>query len=186
MDDETRHMVTPLRLPTETVAALDAVVAFATAAADGTLDDAAGLDRAVGSMQYTGARTHDDLEAQQVRDVVPALLAMWDAERDDVPALANAILRTADAAPQLVRHDGIDWHLHAVDAERPLAERIAVETAIAFVDIIRLGETDRCKRCADPRCGLPMLDLSRNRSRRFCSTACQSRVNVAAYRARAR
>ncbi|MFC7432328.1 MULTISPECIES: CGNR zinc finger domain-containing protein [unclassified Agrococcus] len=179
-------MVTPLRLPTETVAALDAVVDLAAAAADGALDDAAGLSAAIGSAAYTGARSHDDAEAHEVRDVVPSLLAMWDAERDDVPALANAILRTADAAPQLVRHDGIDWHLHAIDPERPFAERIAVETAIAFVDLIRLGETERCKRCADPRCGLPMLDLSRNRSRRFCSTACQSRVNVAAYRARAR
>ena len=179
-------MVTPLRLPTETVAALDVVVALATAAAAGGLDDAAGLDDAIGDVRYTGARTHDDAEARQVRDVVPELLAMWDAERDDGPAIANAILRGADAAPQLVRHDGIDWHLHAIDPERPLAERIAVETAIAFVDLIRLDETDRCKRCADPRCGLPMLDLSRNRSRRFCSTACQSRVNVAAYRARSR
>lgn len=179
-------MVTPLRLPTETVAALDAVVALATAVAARRLDDAAGLDAAIGDVLYSGARTHDDAEAREVRDVVPSLLAMWDADRDDVPELANAILRTADAAPQLVRHDGIDWHLHAIDAERPLAERIAVETAIAFVDLIRLEETARCKRCADPRCGLPMLDLSRNRSRRFCSTACQSRVNVAAYRARAR
>ncbi|WP_186329389.1 CGNR zinc finger domain-containing protein [Agrococcus jejuensis] len=179
-------MVTPLRLPTETVAALDAVVAFATAADAGALDDAAGLDAAVGGMLYSGARTHDDREAREVREVVPSLLAMWDAQRDDVPALANAILRTADAAPQLVRHDGLDWHLHAIDAQRPFAERIAVETAIAFVDLIRLEETERCKRCAAADCGLPMLDLSRNRSRRFCSTACQSRVNVAAYRARAR
>ena len=179
-------MVTPLRLPTETVAALEAVVELATAADASALDDAAGLDAVVGPMLYTGSRTRDDAEAREVRDRLPALLALWDAERDDVPALANAILRTADAAPQLVRHDGLDWHLHAVDAERPFAERIAVETAIAFVDLIRLGETERCKRCADPRCGLPMLDLSRNRSRRFCSTACQSRVNVAAYRARAR
>ncbi|QCR20040.1 CGNR zinc finger domain-containing protein [Agrococcus sp. SGAir0287] len=179
-------MVTPLRLPTETVAALEAVVAIATAANAGALDDAAGLDAALGDIRYTGSRAHDDAEAREVRDVVPALLAMWDAERDDVPALANAILRGADAAPQLVRHDGIDWHLHAIDPERPLAERIAVETAIAFVDLIRLDETDRCKRCAAGDCGLPMLDLSRNRSRRFCSTACQSRVNVAAYRARSR
>lgn len=179
-------MVTPLRLPTETVAALDAVVAFATAADAGALDDAAGLDAAVGGMRYSGARRHDDREAREVREVVPSLLAMWDAQRDDVPTLANAILRTADAAPQLVRHDGLDWHLHAIDAERPFAERIAVETAIAFVDLIRLEETERCKRCAAADCRLPMLDLSRNRSRRFCSTACQSRVNVAAYRARAR
>lgn len=175
-----------LRLPTETISALEVVVSLAEADADGGLDDAAGLDAVIGRWTYTGARSHDDAEARQVRAVLSALLDLWDAERDEVPPLANAILATADAAPQLVRHDGIDWHLHAIGPERSLAERIAVETAIAFVDLIRLDETERCRRCADPRCGLPMLDLSRNRSRRFCSTACQSRVNVAAYRARGR
>jgi predicted RNA-binding Zn ribbon-like protein len=31
-----------------------------------------------------------------------------------------------------------------------------------------------------------VLDLSRNRSRRFCSTTCSNRAAVAAYRARQR
>ena len=38
--------------------------------------------------------------------------------------------------------------------------------------------------CADDDCGGIVLDLSRNRSRRFCSTACGNRNAVAAYRAR--
>ena len=33
-------------------------------------------------------------------------------------------------------------------------------------------------------CEAIVLDLSRNRSRRFCSTSCGNRVAVAAYRAR--
>jgi predicted RNA-binding Zn ribbon-like protein len=40
--------------------------------------------------------------------------------------------------------------------------------------------------CADDRCEGLVLDLSRNRSRRYCSTTCANRNAVAAYRARGR
>jgi predicted RNA-binding Zn ribbon-like protein len=40
--------------------------------------------------------------------------------------------------------------------------------------------------CADPDCDGVVLDLSRNRSRKFCSTACGNRNAVAAYRSRQR
>ena len=40
--------------------------------------------------------------------------------------------------------------------------------------------------CAVDDCEGVVLDLSRNRSRRFCSTACGNRAAVAAYRARQR
>jgi predicted RNA-binding Zn ribbon-like protein len=38
--------------------------------------------------------------------------------------------------------------------------------------------------CADPDCGGVVVDLSRNRSKRFCSVTCGNRNAVAAYRAR--
>ena len=99
-------------------------------------------------------------------------------------AIVNRILAERAAVPQLVRHDGLDYHLHAVDAETALADRIAVETAMAMVDLIRADELSRLSICADDTCDGIVLDLSRNRSRRFCSTACGNRVAVAAYRAR--
>ena len=67
-----------------------------------------------------------------------------------------------------MRHGGHDWHIHAVDPEAPLATRIAVETAMAMIDVIRADETSRLDACADPSCDGLVLDLSRNRSRRFC------------------
>jgi len=88
--------------------------------------------------------------------------------------------------PALVRHDGWDYHLHAIDAAAPLADRIAVETAMAMIDLIRADELSRLAVCAEQSCAGIVLDLSRNRSRRFCSTACGNRVAVAAYRARKR
>lgn len=88
--------------------------------------------------------------------------------------------------PQLVRHDNLDYHIHAVPAEAPLPVRIAVETAMAMIDLIRSDELSRLAVCADDTCDGIVLDLSRNRSRRYCSTACGNRNAVAAYRARQR
>jgi len=94
------------------------------------------------------------------------------------------MLAEARALPRLVRHDGEDWHLHATDDDAPFATRIAVETAMAMVDVVRADETSRLGVCADPDCDGLVLDLSRNRSKRFCSTTCGNRNAVAAYRAR--
>jgi predicted RNA-binding Zn ribbon-like protein len=55
---------------------------------------------------------------------------------------------------------------------------------MAMIDVIRSDEMSRLGRCADPDCGGVVLDLSRNRSKRFCSTTCGNRNAVAAYRAR--
>jgi len=96
----------------------------------------------------------------------------------------NQLLADARAMPRLVRHDDIDWHLHAVSPEEPLVRRVLVETAMAMADVVRGDEMSRLAICADDTCAGVVLDLTRNRSRRFCSTACANRVAVAAYRAR--
>ena len=38
--------------------------------------------------------------------------------------------------------------------------------------------------CASPDCGNVLVDLSKNRSRRFCESGCGNRAAAAAYRAR--
>ena len=83
----------------------------------------------------------------------------------------DLLLTEHNAVPQLVRHGGEDYHLHAVGPDTPFAVRIAVETAVAMVDLIRAEELSRLAVCADETCDGIVLDLSRNRSRRFCSTA---------------
>ena len=55
---------------------------------------------------------------------------------------------------------------------------------MAMVDVIRADEISRFGVCAADDCDGVVLDLSRNRSRKFCSTACTNRMAVAAYRAR--
>src|SRR6476660_9955245 len=128
-------------------------------------------------------------------DDLSAFLASWpytgrldatEAERDEAAEIVNGMLAKAKALPQLQRHDHWDWHVHAVDPDRPLEERVVVETAMAMVDVIRADEMSRLDRCAADDCDDVVLDLSRNRSRRYCSTTCGDRKSVAAYRARQR
>ena len=55
--------------------------------------------------------------------------------------------------------------------------------ALAFV--IAAGERHRLAICAAPDCARVLVDLSRNRSKRYCdSRTCGNRLHVAAYRAR--
>ena len=103
---------------------------------------------------------------------------------DDAAALVNTLLRDANALPQLVKHDNWDYHLHATPPDAPLADRMAVEAAMAFTDVIRSRQLDRLRLCAADHCDNVHVDLSKNRSRRFCSTSCANRTNVAAYRTR--
>jgi predicted RNA-binding Zn ribbon-like protein len=133
---------------------------------------------------YTGSRpTLADLEP--VRAARPALRSLLTSERDAAVPLVNAILADARALPRLVRHGELDWHIHATSDDRPLAERVLVETAMAMIDVIREDETSRLATCASDGCEGVVFDQSRNRSRKYCSIACTNREAAAAYRARA-
>ena len=148
------------------------------------LGTVADLDAFVRQWGWTGARRRDRAELQEVRDLRPRLRRLWEMDEDGVAGLVNEMLRDAGALPQLVTHDEWDYHLHATPPEAPLADRMAVEAAMAFVDVVRQGELDRLRLCSADRCNDVLVDLTKNRSRRYCSTACTNRMNVAAFRAR--
>lgn len=133
---------------------------------------------------YTGRHDRTRAELDELRAVRPVLRELLLAPRDAAAEQVNTILAQTHAMPQLRRHDEQDWHLHLLVGEAPLAARIAAETAMAMVDVVRTNEHSRITVCADDGCSGLALDLSRNRSRRFCSTTCANRHAVAAYRAR--
>ncbi len=169
----------------DTEVSLQAAVELANSGLDpDTLPTVAALDAFFARFEFTGRhdRTRAELDAvRALRDDVRELLS---SDRDRTVELLNAMLADAKAVPQLVRHGDWDWHLHAVGPDMPLATRIAVEAAMAMIDVIRADELSRLSTCADDDCRSIVLDLSRNRSRRFCSTTCGNRNAVAAYRAR--
>lgn len=145
----------------------------------------ADLDRFLDEEEFTGSRTHDAAELAAVRTLRSRLRGLWDATEDEAVELVNALLREAHALPQLVKHDHWDWHLHATTPEAPLAERMGTEAAMAFVDVIRAQEGDRLRICAAEDCEAVLIDLSKNRSKRYCDTGnCANRAHVRAYRER--
>lgn len=169
----------------DTEVSLQAAVTLVNSAEDpDTLDTVAALDAFYARFRYSGRRDGDRAELDAVRRLRPVLRGLLLADRDDAVELVNAMLAKARALPQLVRHDDWDWHLHAIDPDAPLTSRITVETAMAMIDVLRADEMSRLGVCADEDCEGLVLDLSRNRSRRFCSTTCGNRNAVAAYRAR--
>ena len=141
------------------------------------------LDR----FEFTGSRAGDDAELERMRALRPRLRELWTRDEDGVVALVNELLLEAEALPQLVKHGDWDWHLHATPPAAPVAQRAQVEAAMAVVDLIRAGELSRLHECAADDCTAVVVDLSRNRSRRYCDVGnCGNRANVAAYRARLR
>ncbi|HWK29562.1 MAG TPA: CGNR zinc finger domain-containing protein [Solirubrobacter sp.] len=171
----------------DTEPSLRAAVALVNSAVEpDTLTDIAALDAWYEEQGFSGRRDRDERELAALRALRPVLRELLTAERDDAAELVNALLADAQALPQLRRHDGLDWHIHAVPTDAPLERRVAVEVAMAMIDLIRADELSRLAVCADERCDGLVLDLSRNRSRRYCSTACANRNAVAAYRARGR
>jgi predicted RNA-binding Zn ribbon-like protein len=171
----------------DTEAALLAAVALVNSGEEpDTLTTTAELSAFLDDHGFTGTRLGDEAELTTVRDLRPRLRALLTSDRDDAAELVNQLLGEEHALPQLVRHGEHDWHIHAVAPDAPLATRMAVEAAMAMIDVIRADELSRLDVCADDECRGLVLDLSRNRSRRFCSTTCGNRAAVAAYRARQR
>lgn len=171
----------------DTVEAMRAAVHLANSAEEpDTLVTSDDFEDFLVSFPYTGRIDRDADELSAVRALRPRLRRMLLASRDEMVAGINDALREVTFNAHVVRHDGADWHLHAVADDRPLAERILAETAMALLDVVRADEGSRLAVCADDQCQGVVLDLSRNRSRRYCSTTCTNRNAVAAYRARRR
>ncbi|WP_433622807.1 CGNR zinc finger domain-containing protein [Nocardia sp. CA-120079] len=169
----------------DTEAALVAAVELVNSAEEpDTLTEIGQLDEFFVKHVYTGVHSGDAAELAAVRALRTPLRSMLTSDRDTTVRLINETLAKHRALPQLVRHGDVDYHIHAVPAQAPLPVRIAVETAMAMIDLVRSDELSRLSLCADEDCAGLVLDLSRNRSRRYCSTACGNRNAVAAYRAR--
>jgi predicted RNA-binding Zn ribbon-like protein len=153
-----------------------------------TLVTLADLDDFLARYPWSGVIRRTQAELESVRALRPRLRKFWTVkDRDEAAALVNEILEEADARPYLSRHDEWDWHLHVTRPNAPLADRIAADAAMAFLDLIRADALGRLRICAAGDCEDVLVDLSKNSSKRYCDTGnCGNRTNVAAYRARKR
>ncbi|WP_336633170.1 MULTISPECIES: CGNR zinc finger domain-containing protein [unclassified Microbacterium] len=145
----------------------------------------ADIDAYLREFAYTGTIHRDGAELDAVRANRDRLRALWDVDRENAVPLVNAMLRDGRALPQLVIHDGFDWHIHATEPDAPLSTRMLVEAAMAFVDVIRADQWNRVRICAADDCASVYVDFSKNGSKLYCDTGnCGNRMNVIAYRRR--
>jgi predicted RNA-binding Zn ribbon-like protein len=148
------------------------------------LPDVASLASFVRTWGWTGSSDSDEAELRAIRELRPRLRHFWKPDLEKVVRVVNELLREANAVPQLVRHDDWGYHVHATSPDAPLATRMAIEAAMALSDVIRAGELARLRVCDYPGCHNVVVDLSKNRSKRYCEQGCGNRAAVAAYRAR--
>jgi predicted RNA-binding Zn ribbon-like protein len=152
------------------------------------LGNMAALEAYLDEYGWTGRRDHDDAELESIHRLRERLGRIWAAADDEERAVGqvNALLSDTKAAPWLTRHPEMpEWHLHLASTHDPLWQRMGADFAMALADTIRVGELRRLKICAAPDCEAVLVDMSRNRSGKFCDTGnCGNRQHVAAYRER--
>ncbi|MFD0145100.1 MULTISPECIES: CGNR zinc finger domain-containing protein [unclassified Streptomyces] len=177
-------------IPHDTRIALDTVVDLMNTAPQGDREDelldVPALRTFVRAHDISDVREldEDDLKAVQgLRARFAAIFAAPDARI--ATTLINQLVAAAGTTPQLTNHDGYDWHVHYFAPGASVADHLGADCGMALAFIIVAGEQERLRRCEAPDCGRAFVDLSRNRSRRYCdSRTCGNRLHVAAYRAR--
>ncbi|MEW2166310.1 CGNR zinc finger domain-containing protein [Streptomyces sp. NPDC007084] len=131
-----------------------------------------------------GVLSADDLAAvHHIRGRFAAVFAADDPRT--AASLINELVAAAGTTPRLTDHDGYDWHVHYFAPGASVADHLAADCGMALAFFVVAGEQERLRRCEAPDCRRAFVDLSRNRSRRYCdSRTCGNRLHVAAYRAR--
>ena len=130
--------------------------------------------------------TRSDLAAvHALRDRIRPVFGSADDE--SAAQTVNALVAEAPVTPRLTDHDQYSWHMHYYSPGASLAEHLAVDCGMALAHVISAGERERLRLCEAPDCDQVLVDLSRNRSKRYCDArTCGNRLHVAAYRERRR
>ncbi|MBO6636907.1 MAG: CGNR zinc finger domain-containing protein [Roseitalea sp.] len=120
--------------------------------------------------------------AEQLRAI---FIGIDGGDMDDAAEMLNRILSEHPATPYLAKEEGV-WHLHHHPADAAL---LPMWTAICAEGLARMIGTQNAHRlgiCTANNCDRVFADTSKNATRRFCSSACQNRTKMAAFRARKR
>lgn len=148
------------------------------------------LTRYLDDQRISGERAGTEAELRAVRRLRTRIREVFEAadrrDRDRVVADLNRLISDAGALPHMVEHDGEPLHLHFTPPDAPVHHRLGAEMAISLARVVCDSGLDRLRICESPDCDSVLVDLSRNRSRRYCDTQCANRQHVAAYRARSR
>lgn len=131
----------------------------------------------------------DDLDF--LHSIRPDLRAVFEEAVEGNEASAVKVLNTLldryPLSPSVSGHDSSTWHLHVAEkASTSVAITLLTEALMGMAVVAcDLGVT-RFGVCQATNCTNVFIDISSNNSRRFCSSRCATRRNVAALRARRR
>ncbi|MET8982293.1 CGNR zinc finger domain-containing protein [Streptomyces sp. NPDC004539] len=178
-------------IPHDTKCALDSVVGLVNTAPEDEatpdgLPDIPALEDFVRSYDISGVERLTEADLLAVRGLRGRFDEIFGARDARTAAeLINKLVAGAGTTPQLTDHDGYDWHVHYFAPGASLVDHLAADCGMALAFFVVAGEQERLRRCEAPDCRRAFVDLSRNRSRRYCdSRTCGNRLHVAAYRAR--
>ncbi|MER6626800.1 CGNR zinc finger domain-containing protein [Streptomyces sp. NPDC000987] len=175
----------------DTRCALDTVVDLVNTAPEenanpDALPDVAALREFVRNHEISDVGVLSELDLSAVRKIRELFTAVFGApDARTAAGLINELVAAAGTTPRLTDHDGYDWHVHYFAPGASVADHLAADCGMALAFFVVAGEQERLRRCEAPDCRRAFVDLSRNRSRRYCdSRTCGNRLHVAAYRAR--
>ncbi|MFF0743711.1 CGNR zinc finger domain-containing protein [Streptomyces sp. NPDC004111] len=177
-------------IPHDTRKALDVVVDLVNTAPESEptdrLADVEALNAFVRLHDVSDVGRLGEADLRAVQDVRARFAEVFEAPDPRAAAeLINQLVAAAGTTPRLTDHDGFDWHVHYFAPGASMADHLAADCGMALAFIVVSGEQERLRRCEAPDCRHAFVDLSRNRSRRYCdSRTCGNRLHVAAYRAR--
>jgi predicted RNA-binding Zn ribbon-like protein len=139
---------------------------------------------AVDPASIAALRTADVPGFVELADELRAIFVSLDRQQVDRAAAAvNELLADHPAQPHLAKEEG-RWRLHHHPVDAALVPMWTAICAEGLARAIGGGHADRLGTCDAADCGRAFVDLSKNGSRRFCSTTCQNRVKAAAFRRR--
>ncbi|HWC35585.1 MAG TPA: CGNR zinc finger domain-containing protein [Mycobacteriales bacterium] len=117
----------------------------------------------------------------ELRAVVDASVA---GDESAVVAGLNELLERHPVRPRISGHDSQTWHLHINDSSDTVASILIGEALFGMALVVTEMGADRFGWCAASGCHHAFFDGTANHSKRFCSSRCATRTNVAAYRQR--
>jgi predicted RNA-binding Zn ribbon-like protein len=130
------------------------------------------------------ALTDGDLE--DVRDFRTQVRALWTAAAH--PFLVDALNQYLVQSPVMLElstdtKNSLHLNFNISPTLRGI-EELKAKSILGLVTVLEHYGLERMGACAADPCQDVYIDVSRNRSRRFCSERCANRYNIAAYRER--
>jgi predicted RNA-binding Zn ribbon-like protein len=150
------------------------------------LGDLEALKTWVKAQDISGLGVLADADLHAVRRLRGWIRPVFSSPDDETSArLVNDLISRAAVTPRLTDHDGYAWHVHYFAEGASLVDHLAIDGGMALAQVIASGERERLRLCDAPDCEQALVDLSRNRSKRYCDArTCGNRLHVAAYRSR--